>query len=213
MFRVKEVQDKLLHLIGWRQDYNPATAISENLTESESGLYFQDAHPMMTLANLRAIVPDDFSMQYPEWNIVTPYHKGQKVKHKNIVWLAKADNVGAEPPYSDFNNDYSQDFGGELWQPYNFFSDYLKLITRVGISSSLLKFQQDKELRQETRTLLERKTLFDGAGRINATLANKGRLVGMEIMPIRSMGVTTKIEKIGLQMTGGVGIVKMYLFH
>lgn len=27
------------------------------------------------------------------------------------------------------------------------------------------------------------------------------------------MGVTTKIEKIGLQMTGATGKVRMYLFH
>lgn len=27
------------------------------------------------------------------------------------------------------------------------------------------------------------------------------------------MGVTAKIEKIGLQMTGGTGVVRMYLFH
>ena len=66
---------------------------------------------------------------------------------------------------------------------------------------------------KEFRTLLERRTFFDGAGRIKATLMNAHKLVGFEIVPVRSMGVTTKIERIGLQMTGAVGKVRMYLFH
>ena len=41
MYRIKEIQDKLLHVVGWEQSYNPAEAIAERLTETESGLYFQ----------------------------------------------------------------------------------------------------------------------------------------------------------------------------
>ena len=35
----------------------------------------------------------------------------------------------------------------------------------------------------------------------------------MEIVPAYSMGVTTKIERIGLQMTGATGKVTLYIFH
>ena len=41
MYRIKDIQDKLLHVVGWEQSYNPADAIAERLTETESGLYFQ----------------------------------------------------------------------------------------------------------------------------------------------------------------------------
>ena len=74
-------------------------------------------------------------------------------------------------------------------------------------------FTQIKQLGKETRNLLERKTFFDGAGRIRATVKATHKLVGFEIIPVRAMGVTARIEKIGLQMTGAAGIVKMYLFH
>ena len=66
---------------------------------------------------------------------------------------------------------------------------------------------------RESKTLLERRSLFDGAGRLNNTIANGQRLVGMEIVPAYSMGVTTKIERIGLQMVGATGVVRLYIFH
>lgn len=214
MYRLKEIQDALLHLVGWGQSYDPAKAIDAYMTETESGLYFQDAHPLLTLDNMAAIMPDDWGLQYPEWNMLTPYKAGRKVTHEGIVWVAKVDNTGQEPMASDFNGDYSQDdFGNPYWKPYNMLTDFLERLTRNGIANMVQTFTQIKQLDKETRNLLERKTFFDGAGRIRATLQNNHRLVGFEIVPVRAMGVTTKIEKIGLQMTGGTGIVKMYLFH
>ena len=214
MYRIKEIQDKLLHVVGWEQSYNPAEAIAEQLTETESGLYFQGAHPLLTLDNMVAIMPDDWGMQYPEWNMILPYKAGQKVRHNNIVWIAKIDNTGEEPTASDFNNDYSrEDYGNPYWKPYNMLTDFLERMTRNGIATAIQTFTQIKQLDIETRNLLERRTFFDGAGRIRATLQNNHKLVGFEIVPVRAMGVTTKIEKIGLQMTGATGKVKMYLFH
>jgi hypothetical protein len=70
-----------------------------------------------------------------------------------------------------------------------------------------------KSLLRESKNLLERRSLFDGAGRINNTIENGQRLVGMEIVPAYSMGVTTKLERIGLQMTGATGKVTLYVFH
>lgn len=66
MVRNKDIQDKLLHLIGWEQDYSaPDIALDESLTESESGLYFQGAHPLLTLQNLSCIAPT--SASFSEW--------------------------------------------------------------------------------------------------------------------------------------------------
>lgn len=203
MYRLKEIQDALLHVVGWEQSFDPAKAINDDLTQTESGLYFQGAHPLVTLDNIRAIVPDDFVYQYPDWNDTTEYKAGAKVKNAGKVWIATADNTAEEP--SDANPDY--------WQPYNFVSDYIEKLTRNGIAQMVQTFTQVKGLDKETKNLLERRTFFDGAGRIRATLQNTHKLVGFEIVPVRSMGVTMKIEQIGLQMTGATGNVRMYLFH
>lgn len=213
MYRLEEIQDALLHVVGWEQSYDPAKAIDDNLTQTESGLTFQGAHPLVTLDNVRAIVPDDFVFQYPVWNMIREYKAGAKVRHNNKVWIAARDNQNEEPTESDFNDDYNDDYGNPYWQPYNFISDYLERLTRNGIAQMVQTFTQIKGLDKETKNLLERRTFFDGAGRIRATLPNNHKLVGFEIVPVRSMGVTMKIEQIGLQMTGATGVVRMYLFH
>lgn len=203
----------MLHVVGWEQPFDPAQAISEYMTKTESGLFFQHAHPLMTLDNIRAIMPENFNLQYPKWNMLLGYRKGQKVRHKNRIWIALTNNVGSEPQTDDFNEDFNEDFANSDWMPYNYLSDYLERLTRNGIATVVQTFVQMKGLQKETKNLLERRTFFDGAGRLNATLQNRNKIVGFEITPVRSMGVTSKIERIGLQMTGGTGTVKLYLFH
>lgn len=213
MIRIPVIVDALNPLVGWLQSYDPKDVIDESLTQSESGLYYQDAHPLLTLRNVRSIMPEDYLFRYQQWNEYVTYKKWQKVRHSNIVWVAKEDNVGKEPPASDFSGDFSQDFGGGYWQAYNFLSDYLHQQTESGIAQTVQTFLQVKGLLRETKDLLERRTFFDGAGRLTNTQPNQGKLVGMEINPVRSMGVTTKIERIGLQMTGATGTIRLYLFH
>lgn len=209
MYRIKEIQDALLHVCGWERSYNPKEAIDSDLTRSESGLMFQGAHPLLTLDTMRAIMPDDWGYQYPEWNSRETYSAGTIVQYDlngnddESYWESIRDNNTNEIP-------------GEsvlFWKPYNILSDFLERVTRNGIATAIQTFTQIKQLDKETRNLLERRTFFDGAGRIRATLQNTHKLVGFEIVPVRALGVTAKIEKIGLQMTGGTGIVKMYLFH
>ena len=202
MYRLQDIQKALSKVVGWEQSYNPAEAIDVDLTESESGLTFQGAHPLLTLDNMRSVMPDDWGYQYPEWTEGTEYKEGDKVRHSGQVWIAVQDNVGQEPTAESI-----------YWTAYNILSDFLRKLTNDGIAKAVQTFVQVKQLDKETRNLMERRTFFDGAGRIRATLQNNHKLVGFEIVPVRSMGVTAKIEKIGLQMTGATGKVRIYLFH
>lgn len=208
MIRINEICEALKNVCGWERSYDPAKAIDDNLTQTESGLYFQGAHPLLTLDNMEAIMPDDWGIQYPVWDALTQWKQNKVVQYGNdtngnkLFWKAKADNVGEEPTEDSL-----------FWSKYNILSDFLERMTRNGIATAIQTFTQIKQLDKETRNLLERRTFFDGAGRIRATLQNNHKLVGFEIVPVRAMGVTAKIEKIGLQMTGGTGVVRMYLFH
>lgn len=213
MIRIKEIVDALQPLVGWRQSFNPLKAIDESLLVSESGLFFQDSHPLMTLDNVAAVMPDDFLMCYPEWNMIQEYKAGRKVRHMGFVWVALKDSIDKEPPANDFNGDYSCDFGGEYWRVYNFLSDFLTQQMQSGIAQTVQTFLQMKGLLKESKDLLERRTFFDGSGRLTNLQPLQGSLVGFEINPVRSMGVTAKIERIGLQMTGATGKVRVYLFH
>ena len=203
MIRISAIQDALLHLVGWEQSYDPQAQIDAALTESESGLTYQQAHPMVTLENIRAIMPEQYMYQYPAWSATAEYSKGDKRMHAGKVWESLKDNNEGQEPTD----------GSEYWQVYDFTSDWLERLTRSAIAKTTQMFLQKKSLLQETKSLLERRSLFDGAGRLNDTIANGQRLVGMEIVPAYSMGVTTKLERIALQMSGGTGSIRLYIFH
>lgn len=219
MYRLKEIQEALLSVVGWEQSYDPTMAIEPHLTNTDSGLYFQGAHPLLTINNLSAVMPDSWDAKYSRWNQILSYKVGDKVSYNDMIWIAIADSMGEEPNVqgdfnNDFNADYSlSDYGNAYWKPFNSVSDWLERFTSQGIAQVVQNFIQMKGLEKETRNLLERRTFFDGAGRLKATIDNKDKLVGFEINPVRSMGVTTKIEKVGLQMVGATGNVRLYLFH
>jgi hypothetical protein len=201
MIRIPKIVEALQPLVGWQQDYDPQHQIDESLTQSESGLYYQQAHPLLTLENVRAIMPDTFILQYPEWDDATTYEAGKKVRYEEKVYISIEENTGQQP------ND------SVVWKAFEMASDYLLQQTQAGITQTVQTFLQMKGLLRETKDLLERRTFFDGAGRLTNTQQQQGKLVGFEINPVRSMGVTAKIERVGLQMTGAVGTVRVYLFH
>ena len=65
MIRIADIQDKMLHLVGWKQSYDLSDImLSSNLTQTESGMYFQQIQPLLTLDNLRSIAPDFQNYNY-----------------------------------------------------------------------------------------------------------------------------------------------------
>ena len=202
MIRLNDITTALSNVVGWEQDYNPQRQIAEDLCESESGLTYQAAHPLCALENVRAIMPEDFIFTYPTWNNSLLYDAGFKVKHGGKVWIALEDNTNSEPAVGNPN-----------WGEYDMASDFIRRKTNDGIKNAVMRFIREKVINKETRNVIEKRTLFDGAGRIADTIQNHGRLVGFEITPLRQGGITMKIEKIGLQFLGNVGDITLYLFH
>lgn len=202
MLRLQDIQQALSHVVGWEQHYDPNYTIDEALTESESGLTFQGAHPLVTLENVRAIMPDGWNTQYQAWKNDRNYAIGEKCADAGKFWKAAAANYNSKPGVGNSN-----------WIEFHPLSDFVERLTRDGIITAVQTFIQQKQLAGETRNLLERRTFFDGAARMQAIIDPRDKWVGLEIVPVRALGVTTKIERIGLQMRGAVGTVYMYLFH
>lgn len=195
----------LTKVVGWEQGYSEANKIEDFLLDSESGLTYQGAHPLMTLDNIRSIMPEDFILQYSQWSADNSYWYNEKVRYEGKVYRAWQELVTVPAGTLPTNTQY--------WVEFNPLTDFLVKLETDGIKTAIQTFIQIKQLRNETKTLLERRSLFDGAGRLKNTISNHHKLVGFEITPVRSMGVSTRIEAIGLQMTGAVGKVRMYLFH
>ena len=180
-----------MHLIGWRQSYDANDGvISEALTRSESGLYYQDAHPLLTLQNLQSIAPNFSNISYPVHSTEETYAKGVVVtdsdKHYKSL-KAVPENI--------------QIIDTEYWIETNSFSEWLETKTKACITKAINGYVNEKVVKGTYKTLCEKKTLFDGTGRIYDTIKNKNNLVGFEIVSIRAKGVTTKINRIGLQFS------------
>ena len=202
MVRAIDIQEKLLHLIGWEQNYDTSDLkISDALTVSESGLYFQQIHPLLTLQNMSCIAPDFKNMAFEEYNAEKAYSKGNIVKYNELSYKALQNSVGKQP-----------DIESEYWVETNPFSEWLESKTKASIQKAISRYCNEKIAQGTYKTLCENRTLFDGTGRLVDVVKNKKNLVGFEIVPIRAKGVTTKINKIGLQFTEP-GEYTLYLMH
>lgn len=207
MIRAKDIQNGLLHLIGWEQSFDTAIlAIDESLTQSESGLYYQQAHPLLTLRNIASIAPDFDNMNIPLWNNSVGYIKGSLVKKTSenepvVTFRAKRSNIGKNPTENP-----------DDWKRVNLFSEWLTQKTKASIQNAIGRFCVEKSLLKQSKSLCENRTLFDGTGRISDVIPNKSNIVGFEVVPIRAKGVTTKLNKIGLQFTQP-GEYTIYIMH
>lgn len=202
MIRIADIQDKMLHLVGWKQSYDLSDImLSSNLTQTESGMYFQQIHPLLTLDNLRSIAPDFQNYNWQVHDANKAYKSGEVVRVDDSLYKALQD-VPAETDILD----------SEYWTETNPFSEWLEEKTKASIVKLINKFINMKLADKATKSLIENKILFDGTGRLINKIENRNRLVGFEIDTVRSKGVTVKIDKIGLQMTEP-GSYTLYIFH
>lgn len=193
MYRLNEILNAFSTLVGWEG--------TENLERSDSGLFFQDAHPLLTLRAMEAIAPKTIPAKYREYNALRAYSKGEIIRNEDKLYksLIDGNNYHLSTPTA--------------WLEINLFEAYLDSLTRAGIKKMVTKFVNDKVANLESKNIVDRRALFDGAGRKTARNENRRRLVGFELTPLRSHGITTIINKVGLQFTGNVGKVTLYLFH
>ena len=202
MIRIKDLNEQLLHLVGWQQSYDTSEVkLSDNLTQSESGMYFQQVHPLLTLQNLMSIAPDFKNTNFPEHDANSSYKEGVVVTLEDKYYKSIKD----VPVNTEITND-------EFWIETNLFSEWLEDKTKASIIKLINKFINMKLADKASKSLIENKTLFDGTGRLTNLATNRNRFVGFEIDTVRSKGVTVKINKIGLQFTRP-GKYKVYILH
>ena len=202
MVRARDIQEGLLHLIGWEQNYDTSDLkISDALTVSESGLYFQQIHPLLTLQNLACIAPDFKNVTAAEYDQKVEYKKGNVIFYNGILYKALQESIAKIPATEK-----------EYWAETSPFSEWLEGKTKASIQKAITRYCNEKLAQGTSKALCENRTLFDGTGRLVDTIKNKNNLVGFEIVPIRSKGITTKINKVGLQFTEP-GQYTLYLMH
>lgn len=202
MYRISEINQSWKNLLGWRQNHDTSDfVIADSLTTSLYGQYFQDKHPLLTLANCKAIAPNFSVITYQTWSPTVQFRYGDRATSNGKNYRAKVANINKLPETNPTE-----------WERFDPFSEWLQTKTNASIGKAVQRFWSEKLAAKSAKSILETRPVFDGAGRLSDVVTNTSEVVGMEIVPIRANGVTLRIDKIGLQFTGQ-GKHILYLMH
>lgn len=160
MYNASTLKSSLLSLIGWQQNIDPTGTQLTGILTSDSGLYYNDFHPLLTIDNLESIAPD-----------------------------------------------YTR-----ITSPTQTFSQWLQAKTEAGIVQAIEAWVSRKSKLSTGNSLIERNKLFNATGRIEDTITDTGKVVGIEIAPKQASTTKVQIEKIGLQFTATENPITIKLF-
>lgn len=205
MYREKDLIDCLFGLVGWRQNINPDYEdLISSLLQSDTGMYFQDGHKLITIENLDQAFKNFDTIKYADWSNATTYKEGARVKGsdgKNYESL-EDDNLNQDPTTTP-----------AAWSIIMLFSEALTNLTRASISKVLSRMFIEKKIDGVTKSIFENIQLFTGAGSLQNKEIAQGRFVGFEIILNAHRDITTIIRRIGTQFTTPNPDLDIYLFH
>jgi hypothetical protein len=195
MFTVNTVQDELITLIGWREDKNPEATQNPmgDLLTASSGLYFNDAHKLLTPENLSAVFADFAKYTYPTFSLSDTYAKGKIVKTgspvKYYISLANGNinnPVASSPTY---------------WRETTPFNEQLREITTSGITLGLNQWINRKVDLRTAANLLKRKQVLTPPGYKVEEVGDTKRYLGWRIVPSpKHPDVVLTIDKVSIHM-------------
>ena len=133
MYRLNDIVSSFSTLVGWKDT---------DLSASDSGLYFQEAHPLLTLRALRGVMPKDLADKYPAHISGQSYSKGEKARSGGKVYESLSDGNTTDVTSTD-------------WREYDVLNDYLAYLTERGIP-------EDHIIMEDRSTTTEENVIFSG---------------------------------------------------
>lgn len=203
MLNVAEIKKEFTGLIGFSDDMSAHTQVlSSNLKQSSSGVYFQDAHPLVTLQALEEIAPRDLKLlRFPEVENIA-YAKGSIVRNGTELYIALVDTT-----YNSATTGFTVD-----WEETTLFSIWLTSKVEASVSKVVQTVLATSAVNLDARNILAEAPLLTGAGYIKDIILNNNNLVGVIIEQKAVKGVSLKINRIGFQSTN-TGTIPLYIYH
>lgn len=214
MINYKTVIPALEGLIGWRQNSDPSGELIDSiLTQTSSGLYYNDQHPVLTFDNLKSISPDFDNYTYPTWNSSDTYTIGQVVNRNGNLYRALLINTNQDPEDGgSYDESYGDDYDIGYWERFLKLSTWIQDKTRAGIQESINSFLEYKPDWKTVKSLLEDKYVFQGAGRLADQVQDRNMTVGWALEPNWSKDMYFQLKRVGLQFTQAQSVT-LYLWH
>lgn len=190
MFNANTLKTELINLVGWRQNDDPNGVQINDLTTSDSGLYFNDVHPTLTINNIDAVTPD-YLLFYDDFNEVKDDYKvGDKVKDGSSYY----ERIGLPDEVQPLTNVLA-------WNEFSPFTTWLKNKTEAGIISTINYWYNNKFKKGTSRNLLFNDRIYPEGGDFQDTQTKENKIVGESIIPRNNRGIIAKVEQISVQFT------------
>lgn len=204
MFNISDLSTCFAGLVGFKQSNDPSyPVINSALSKSDSGLYVEGAHPLITQENIYAVAPEFGSFTYPNWvtgvyplNAIV-LHSGKKYRAIQDVTAEIANPVTATTYWLEID-------------PYN---DWLLNIYNQSISQLCYDLINYKKIAGVGKSLLDSMRLYEGFGTLSSKIVKRDRFVGWEVYVNNIENISIQINKLGFQGDTANPDFHLYLYH
>lgn len=204
MLRKQDLKTGLATVRGWEPTYLTGQEIETDLTVSDSGLYYQSVHPLVTLQTVFAVAPRFDLQQFNAW-ATGESKKGSIYTHAGKNWVAESDTT--QEPAEGASN------WGE-WTEIKARSKWLRDKTQAAAARVATDVYTEKVANQTAEEILGNYSLFTDPVSNSKLIENEDNtFVGLTLNPTRAKGLSLKINKIGLSFSGPTENITLYIFH
>lgn len=201
MYNLTTLKTELTGWVGFRESSDAAVdVIDSTLKTSNSGSYFDEAHPLLQTDVLYALCPDFMAYNYAAWSNATTYATGARVMYGGKAWQSKLPaNLNKAPA------------AGTWWELM--FSAWLRERLNASVSNLFNRLATEKKLSESTKSVFDNKQIFVGSGKLSNTITPRGRFVGLTIRPKKINNIRVDINAIGFHFTDIQTDLPVYLFN
>jgi hypothetical protein len=200
MYSRSNVLATFRNLIGLRTSYNSLNynaQVDEDLSESQSGQYVNELHPLLTTENLTEALPFFQDFFVAPYEAGRDYPEGAVVQYDAKTYQAK-EATDQLPTHAD-------------WRETTLLSVWFRNRYDAAVLQLLDRLIEKKQLGRYGRQLQGNTALYHGEGlRIN-TIPKQGRFVGYKVT-LSQTNLTATLQRLGLQFSEATSF-PLYVFH
>lgn len=196
-------QSCIAGLVGFRPSLDQQMPdIESSLQESESGIYVNDIHSLVSVENIYNCINETSLITLPAaWSAAIAYTVGQKVTVSDVVYTA------LQPGTNHLVTDTS------YWQRNG---NGLSVYLQNKINQSAVKIANQvyvqKNLNEQAKSIMPETMLYSGNGDIRNVIIPQGRFVGFKIK-LKELDLGMQVRKIGIQFNEVIADFKLYLYN
>lgn len=188
MYNVSIIENELLGVVGWQQQVDAGQPQVVEMLTSESGLYYDDIHPLVNMDIISEVCPEFDMMTFEVWSNSKTYPKGYFVKSGVKYYRSiQSNNI----------NHVATDVA--WWIETTPFTNWLRNKTLAGIKYGLNKWLGKKFDRKTMRNLLSDAILFPQNVENYIYTPKTTKNVGLKIRTLKGKSMTYKLRRISFQ--------------